>query len=78
MALTSEGLTVVLPTAKVKVLGRKGVIEATLLCDSGSDKSSITSDLVKRFEPEGGYYSSYQICAFDDGKAGRCELREVV
>ncbi|XP_066940957.1 uncharacterized protein [Macrobrachium rosenbergii] len=37
----------VLQTAKVKVLGKKGICEATLLFDTGSDRSYVSSKFVK-------------------------------
>ncbi|XP_064649968.1 uncharacterized protein LOC135501660 [Lineus longissimus] len=42
----------VLQTAKVKIVGRQGCTEATLMFDSGSDRSYITSSMVKRVKPE--------------------------
>ncbi|KAJ8030134.1 Fatty acid synthase [Holothuria leucospilota] len=42
----------VLQTAKVMVFGEKGAVEATLLFDSGSDRSYISSKLVQRVGPK--------------------------
>ena len=41
-----------LPLARVKVLGREGPVDATLLFDSGSDRSYVARDLVSRVHPK--------------------------
>ena len=40
-----------LPLGCMKVLGKQGNVDATLLFDSGSDRSYVTRDLVSRVQP---------------------------
>ena len=51
----------VLPTAKVLVYGAKGVVEATALFDSGSDRTYVTDSLVEQVGPK---FSSSQVVSF--------------
>ncbi|KAJ8035376.1 hypothetical protein HOLleu_22587 [Holothuria leucospilota] len=65
----------VLQTAKVMVFGEKGAVEATLLFDSGSDRSYISSKLVQRVGPkwkstESLSYSSFGV-SVDSGETER-------
>ena len=59
----------VLQTAKVKVLGTKGMFEATVLFDNGSDRSYVSKKFVKRVSPKwvSNEYISYS--SFGDSKA---------
>lgn len=47
-----KGYRTVLQTARVQVHGRTGKVEATLLFDSGSDRSYVSSFLIKRVGPK--------------------------
>ncbi|KAJ8027606.1 hypothetical protein HOLleu_32800 [Holothuria leucospilota] len=77
VACTGEHLTTVLQTAKVKVVGRHGMIETTLLFDSGSDRSYVTSDLVKRVRPEWVSAQPQAYAVFGGNKSSGCKLRDV-
>ena len=59
----------ILPTAKVYVSGERGSIEATLLFDSGSDRSYVTNSLVRKVRPK--WLSSLNVtyAAFGGGKS---------
>ena len=52
LSCTSGGLSAVLPTATVLVKGAHGDVKATLLFDTGSNRSYVSSSLVKRCGPE--------------------------
>ena len=69
-ALTKQ--CTVLPTARVWVQGEKGSVQATLLFDSGSDRSYVTSSLAKRVGAKwlGEQNSSYAV--FGGGKSVTC------
>ena len=58
----------VLPTAKVLVYGSKGVVEATALFDSGSDRTYVTESLVKRVGVEWVSSQPVSFAAFGGGK----------
>ena len=59
---------VVLPTAKVLVHGTDGVVEATALFDSGSDRTYVTESLVKRVGAEWVGSQKVNFAAFGGGK----------
>ena len=66
---TSTRQCTVLPTAKVLVYGSKGVVEATVLFDSGSDRTYVTESLVKRVGAEWVASQPVSFAAFGGGKA---------
>ena len=50
---SSKHYVSVLPTAKVKIVGKDGKTQlATILFDTGSDRSYVSSDLVKKISPK--------------------------
>ena len=69
----------VLPTASVLVQGPNGSVQATVLFDSGSDRSYVSSSLVKKVGAKwvGSQESSY--VAFGGGKSGasHCDVYEL-
>ncbi|XP_064648538.1 uncharacterized protein LOC135500816 [Lineus longissimus] len=70
-------LRTILPLATVRVRGSQGYTDATLLFDSGSDRSYVSSSLVKRVKPE--WVSSEPICfaAFGGGTSAKGQLHNV-
>lgn len=67
---------IVLPTAKVTVQGHRGSVTATLLFDSGSDRSYVSSSLVRKVAPELLGLQRVRYAAFGGGQSGEGE-REV-
>ncbi len=69
----------VMQTARVKVLGSRGLVEteATVLFDSGSDRSYVTSALVKKVKPK--WIRSEQVCyaSFGGGKSPEGKISNV-
>ena len=62
----------VLPPAKAKVYGEKGMcIEATLLFDSGSDKSYVSSRFAKRIKPTWATSEQISYSAFGGGNSSK-------
>ena len=53
-----------LPTARVQVRGREGWFTATLLFDSGSDRSYVSKDLVAKVRPKWVRRSSVSFSTF--------------
>ena len=67
----------VLQTAKVHVKGKSGTVEATLLFDSGSDRSYVTSNLVKKVQPQWVSSQPVSYSAFGEQRGGKNELRHL-
>ena len=67
---------IVLPTARVKVRGDKGPVEATVLFDSGSDRSYVSESLVKRVGAQWTDSKRVSYVAFGGGKSSDC-VRDV-
>ena len=63
----------VLPTARVFVKGSKGVVEATLMFDTGSDCSYVSQSLVKRVGATSIRTERNTYCAFGGGKSAIAE-----
>ncbi|XP_066958131.1 uncharacterized protein [Macrobrachium rosenbergii] len=61
----------VLQTAKVKVLGKKGICEATLLFDTGADRSYVSSKFVKRVRSKWITSEFISFSSFGGGKASK-------
>jgi hypothetical protein len=68
-----DQLTTVLQTAKMKVHGVKGMAETTLLLDSGSDRSYVSSDLVNKIGPEWLSAQPLRYAAIGGNKTSRSE-----
>ncbi|XP_066958080.1 uncharacterized protein [Macrobrachium rosenbergii] len=70
----------VLQTAKDKVLGKKVICEATLLFDTGSDRSYVSSKFVKRVRPKWITSEYISFSSFGGGKASKsnqCNVYEM-
>lgn len=67
---------IALQTAKVRVIGPRGSADVTLLLDSGSDRTYITSDLVKKLGLEWLSSTELSYSVFGGGKSS-CSLRNV-
>ena len=65
---SSQG--VVLPTASVFVKGQKGTVRATVLLDTGSNRSYVSSSLVHRCAPEWVGSREMSYAAFGGGESG--------
>ncbi|XP_066956301.1 uncharacterized protein [Macrobrachium rosenbergii] len=64
----------VLQTAKIKVVGYQGIISATVMFDTGSDRSYISKDFVKRVRPKWLTSEYLSFSAFGGGKASKADL----
>ncbi|XP_064102656.1 uncharacterized protein LOC135212813 [Macrobrachium nipponense] len=64
----------VLQTAKIKVVGYQGIISATVMFDTGSDRSYISRDLVKKVRPKWLTSEYLSFSAFGGGKASKADL----
>ena len=66
---------VVLLTARVKVAGTSGcTTNATVLFDTGSDRTYVSSSLVRKVKPEWVDAQPMAYAAFGTGKASKVEL----
>jgi len=63
LAAGGSGSTVVMQTLEVEIRGLEGVVKANVLFDSGSGRSYIASNLVRKMKSE---FVSY--CAFGSSK----------
>ena len=61
----------VLQTAQVKVCAKGGIYGATLVFDTGSDRSYVSSDFIKRLKPKWVSTECISFSSFGDGKAKR-------
>ena len=61
----------VLQTAKIKVLGKQGLCDATLLFDTGSDRSYVSSKFVKRIRPRWVANECISFSSFGGGRASK-------
>ena len=68
---------VLLQSVRVKVHGVGGVVDATVLFDTGSDRSYITTDLVRKVGPEWLDAQPMSYAAFGTGKPSVSELRNI-
>ena len=75
-ASPSGGSSVVLPTASVTVKGARGDVKATVLFDSGSNRSYVSSSLVARCAPEFVRTEELRYAAFG-GKESESQQRRV-
>ena len=68
---------VLLQSARVTARGQRGFTEATVLFDTGSDRSYVSSELVNKINPE--WVGSQQVAyaAFGCNKPGKSALRNV-
>ena len=63
---------IVLPTARVKVLGDKGPVDTTVLFDSGSDRTYVSQSLVRRAGAKWAGSKRVSYVAFGGGKSSDC------
>ena len=68
---------VLLQSVRVKVHGVGSVVDATVLFDTGSDRSYITTDLVRKVGPEWLDAQPMSYAAFGTGKPSVSELRNI-
>ena len=68
---------VLLQSVRVKVHGVGGVVDATVLYDTGSDHSYITTDLVRKVGPERLDAQPMSYAAFGTGKPSVSELHNI-
>ena len=68
---------VMLQTVRGNVYGKRGVTSALVMFDTGSDRTYITSRLVREVEPEWVGTQSVAYAAFGSGKSTNSELRNV-
>ena len=68
-AMTTENCVTILQTARVYVIG-ENTVEATLLFDNGSDRSYVTSSLVKKASLKPVSKVSVTYTPFGGGKSG--------
>lgn len=73
----STSTPVLLQTARVTVKGRSGLVQATVLFDTGSDRSYISRSLVDKLGPQwvGNQHVAY--AAFGSKKPSKSEFRNV-
>ena len=72
-----QSVRAILPMAKVKVKGSRGEAEVNLLFDTGSDRTYVTSDLVKKIGPQFRRSECIGFTSFGGGSSSKKELRNV-
>jgi hypothetical protein len=75
--VSDSDMRTILPIAKVRVKGENGFTEASLLFDSGSDRSYVSSQLVKRVRPKWAHEEPIQFASFGGGTSGQGKLHNV-
>ena len=68
---------VLLQTARVKVRGARGIREATILFDTGSDRSYVTSDFVNKAGPLWVDSQPIAYAAFGSGNSSNMHVRNI-
>ena len=68
---------VILQCAKVKIRGSRGMVEANVLFDTGSDRSYITSSMVNKVAPTWVNSEEIAYAAFGTSKPSQSKLRNV-
>ena len=68
---------VLLQTARIQVQGKRGMSEATVLFDTGSDKTYISESLVAKVGPEWICSQNMSYAAFGSAKASSATFRNV-
>ena len=67
----------VLQTAKVEIYGKQGIVNATLMFDTGSDRSYVSSEFVKRVKPDWVSAEPITYSAFGGGKSPKGSMRNI-
>ena len=73
----SNSPRILLQTARVTVLGSRGTAEATVLFDTGSDRSYVSSNLVQRVGPEWCRREPLSYAAFGAGKPSSNQMHNM-
>ena len=69
--------SVALQFARVTLHGSQGVTEATVMFDTGSDRSYVTQDLVNRVKPKWVDSEPVAFASFGSGKPSKTDLRHI-
>ena len=69
--------SVALQFARVTVHGSQGVTEATVMFDTGSDRSYVTQNLVNRVKPKWVDSEPVAFASFGSGKPSKTDLRHI-
>ena len=69
--------SIALQFARVTVHGSQGVTEATVMFDTGSDRSYVTQDLVNRVKPKWVDSEPVAFASFGSGKPSKTDLRHI-
>ena len=77
VGISKTKMCTVLQTARVFVQGTQGITEATLMFDTGSDNSYITSSLVHKIKPEWVSSQRMSYAAFGGGTPSRSEMHNI-
>ena len=75
--LVGSSARVLLQTARVKVRGARGVTEATILFDTGSDRSYVTSELVGKVGPLWVDSQPIAYSGFGAGNTSKAQMRSI-
>ena len=75
--LVGSSARVLLQTARVKVRGARGVTEATILFDTGSDRSYVTSELVGKVGPLWVDSQPIAYSGFGAGNTSKARMRSI-
>ena len=75
--LVGSSARVLLQTARVKVRGAWGVTEATILFDTGSDRSYVTSELVGKVGPSWVDSQPIAYSGFGAGNTSKAQMRSI-
>ena len=76
-AVTGATTHALLQIIRVPAEGQTGVSPAVVLFDTGSDKTYVSSSLVKRIDPEWVGSQNMAFAAFGSGKSSRIEQRNI-
>ena len=69
--------SVALQFAHVTVHGNQGVTEATVMFDTGSDRSNVTQDLVNHVKPKWVDSEPVAFDSYGSGKPSKTDLRHI-
>ena len=75
--MSASHASVALQFARVTVHGSQGVTEATVMFDTGSDRSYVTQDLVSRVKPKWVDSEPVAFASFGSGKPSKTDLRHI-
>ena len=70
-------VNIIMQVAQVEVMGKEGPVKATVLFDTGSDRTYVSSKLVRQVDPEFVSSEMVQYAAFGAVKANRAELKNL-